>query len=902
MEMIMIHRKKSINQYEFGVISKMRKKSNKIGSCFILMVLCLSVTFLIPVVSADQIPNECYALVQSTGSDWSEINSIGHVEMGSTFTVYFNMSINEVINSIGLDNLTFSSVDGSGNLLINGTGSIDIGDILSSSPLYDDATDWSTNDQGYAAPFTVIMDSTTYNNTDGMICNTTWNARYCGAAWINFTSACGTSEGATLKPTNFYNATIYVHPGRPTSPSASAGSNQIGLSWTSGAGADSTVIMAKQNSLPTGLYDSGATEVYNNSGTETVHSGLGGSEHWYYRFYSYNDTVGFFSVLNTTDDDTTFDDTVNQPCINLDDELPSDGSTGIDFPSEFNITIQDPNGDTFNWSIETSPNVGSNSDTDDTNGSKSCSFTGIDFDTLYTVFVNATDLGNLTTQEWEFTFETRDNNAPTLTGEDPNDGAIDQAIALNWNITINDPDGDPFDWSIECSDGTTDSDTGDTNGSKSISLSGLSYSSLYTVYVNVTDGFVWTNDSFNFTTMDEPSNYPPNISSPNPTDGQSGVSRSLSSVSVTISDIENVFNWTIQGSFLTNSQGSNANNGSKTANVPSTLSYSTTYTWYVNVSDGYQWTNDSFTFTTEAAPNNPPNPPHDPDPENNAPDVPINIGVFSVIVDDPDGDSLDCYCYWDDHTLIDTVSSVSNGSTVEFDIPDLDLNTTYSWYVNVTDGEDITQSPIWTFNTSDNIPPAISFTSEYSNATRFCYFNDTSTDADGTVVFWTWDFGDSTADVNTEDVIHTYVTGGTYIVTLTIIDNNGGLNTTTDSITLNYDPVSSFLYTVDDLDITVTQTASDSDGTISNYTWTWGDGNYSYSANATHNYSVAGSYLVNLTVTDNQGATSSSYNAITVPPSASSGFTYGEVNWLLWFAIIAVLCSGMFFVLMIWRR
>ena len=53
-----------------------------------------------------------------------------------------------------------------------------------------------------------------------------------------------------------------------------------------------------------------------------------------------------------------------------------------------------------------------------------------------------------------------------------------------------------------------------------------------------------------------------------------------------------------------------------------------------------------------------------------------------------------------------------------------------------------------------------------------CDFSDTSTDADGTVTSWNWDFGDgvSSSEVNPQ---HTYVTGGPYTVSLVVTDDSG---------------------------------------------------------------------------------------------------------------------------------
>jgi len=56
-----------------------------------------------------------------------------------------------------------------------------------------------------------------------------------------------------------------------------------------------------------------------------------------------------------------------------------------------NVTINEPDGDTFNWSIETSPDIGNASANNEHNGSKSCTVSGLVSGTTYTVFVNATD-------------------------------------------------------------------------------------------------------------------------------------------------------------------------------------------------------------------------------------------------------------------------------------------------------------------------------------------------------------------------------------------------------------------------------------------------------------------------------------------------------------------------------
>jgi len=179
------------------------KRIKSIG--FILMLaISVLLSFSVPV-SADQIPNESYALIVPSGyASWNDITNIGHVEMGDTFNVTFNITINENINGIGLDNVTFTQT------VINGTGTVVQGDALTGgSTVSWITTDWSTNDQGYAAPLCSWARTDGTNNSEGVICNTTWNALSVGIGFVNLTSACLTTYGVDVVDTNWHNGTVY---------------------------------------------------------------------------------------------------------------------------------------------------------------------------------------------------------------------------------------------------------------------------------------------------------------------------------------------------------------------------------------------------------------------------------------------------------------------------------------------------------------------------------------------------------------------------------------------------------------------------------------------------------------------------------------------------------------------
>ncbi|HKY61425.1 MAG TPA: PKD domain-containing protein, partial [Gemmatimonadota bacterium] len=66
-----------------------------------------------------------------------------------------------------------------------------------------------------------------------------------------------------------------------------------------------------------------------------------------------------------------------------------------------------------------------------------------------------------------------------------------------------------------------------------------------------------------------------------------------------------------------------------------------------------------------------------------------------------------------------------------------------------------------------NNPPTASFT--FSCTDLSCDFTDQSIDGDGSVVGWSWDFGDGGSSTS-QNPSHTYAADGTYTVTLTVTD------------------------------------------------------------------------------------------------------------------------------------
>ncbi|MCX6671864.1 MAG: hypothetical protein NTX92_08100, partial [Euryarchaeota archaeon] len=70
-------------------------------------------------------------------------------------------------------------------------------------------------------------------------------------------------------------------------------------------------------------------------------------------------------------------------------------------------------------------------------------------------------------------------NLPPIFGTPtPANGSTSNPLSLPWSIPINDPEGNLISWTIQCSNGQTNSGTNAANGTRSLALSGLAYSTM----------------------------------------------------------------------------------------------------------------------------------------------------------------------------------------------------------------------------------------------------------------------------------------------------------------------------------------------------------------------------------------------------------------------------------------
>jgi PKD repeat protein len=154
-----------------------------------------------------------------------------------------------------------------------------------------------------------------------------------------------------------------------------------------------------------------------------------------------------------------------------------------------------------------------------------------------------------------------------------------------------------------------------------------------------------------------------------------------------------------------------------------------------------------------------------------------------------------------------------------------------------------------------------------------------STDPDGSVVTYQWDFdGDGSIDVETPEALttHSISTSGRVSPTLYVVDDHGDQSLQFQmTILVNARPTALFSvssFAVMELEeIEFLDHSYDEDGTITTWQWDFADGELSVQTSPRHAFSDAGSYLVNLTVLDDAGGAGTTSAEVTVenlPPIA----------------------------------
>jgi PKD repeat protein/predicted AlkP superfamily pyrophosphatase or phosphodiesterase len=157
-----------------------------------------------------------------------------------------------------------------------------------------------------------------------------------------------------------------------------------------------------------------------------------------------------------------------------------------------------------------------------------------------------------------------------------------------------------------------------------------------------------------------------------------------------------------------------------------------------------------------------------------------------------------------------------------------------------------------------NQPPNASFySSKIEGYKSFALsFNDESTDPDGFILSFHWDFGDGNSS-NEPNPIYLFDKSRIYEVTLTVTDDDMAIDKKTITVTGRVLPIASIkadkVSGKEPLTIVFFGQGFDSDGEIISYKWNFGNNESSNQQNIAYIFENSGVYNVTLIVTDNDG-------------------------------------------------
>ena len=510
-------------------------------------------------------------------------------------------------------------------------------------------------------------------------------------------SAYNISENATNSNTNsitqdyalvIYNARNQLTQNPPSQFSAiSTNRSTITLNWTND-GDNKTYIEYNTINVPWNRGEGIFLE--NSTNTTCNHTDLSFNTTYYYQAWSYNDTSQNFSEEYTNAQAKTQE---NIPPV-FRNEHPTDQSTGNNISLQWNVTITDPENDLFNWSINCSN--GNNAQTiNDINGSKTLSLSSLDYETEYTVWVNATDEYGAETKEW-YTFTTKDepweNTCPSSTFINPANKSKNVDVTITqWSVDIIDLDGNTTNGSITCSNAESMQWAYQPNGTRILNLNTLDYNMNYTIYLNYTDGHCTLNETFWFITRDQfipdsPINFNAQTQnrfridlSWNPTDD------------ITYIEYNTTNSWPKgEGELLVNDSTSSYQHNGLDSGITyyyKAWSYNTTdNTWSTVVTDHNTTLINQPPSFTNPSPGN----------ESTGQELSLN---WTVSINDIESDNFN----WS----IQCNNEQENGSTHDLDglkqleLTSLSYNTTYTIWVNATDEYDAETKEWYTFTTKD---------------------------------------------------------------------------------------------------------------------------------------------------------------------------------------------------------
>ncbi len=410
--------------------------------------------------------------------------------------------------------------------------------------------------------------------------------------------------------------------------------------------------------------------------------------------------------------------TAGQTPVNLPPNAPTnptpfDGATGVSINPILQVDVSDPNGDTLDVKFH---NASDDSLIDidfnvPSGGTASVQWLGLSYDTTYQWYAVANDTEyDSYSATWSFTtaIQSSGNNPPNPPANpSPSDGETNVDLNPTLSVDVSDPDGDVLTvyFYNDSDDSLIDTLTNVQSGTiAAVTWPGLAYFTTYAWYVVVDDSQDQAiSDTWSFTTIQASSgNLPPyQPSNPLPVNESTDVNLTPT-LKVDVFDPNgdslNVSFYNADDDTLIDEVLNVASSGSAEITW-SGLTYGELYRWYAVANDSeYESKSEIWQFTTiNEPPNNPPNKPTNPSPTNYQTGIGLNPEL-SVVVTDPDSDSMDVYFYdGSTHQLIKKETNVPNGSSVSAVWTGLTYGSDKSWYVIVNDSKAENKSDTWHF-------------------------------------------------------------------------------------------------------------------------------------------------------------------------------------------------------------
>lgn len=287
----------------------------------------------------------------------------------------------------------------------------------------------------------------------------------------------------------------------------------------------------------------------------------------------------------------------------------------------------------------------------------------------------------------------------------------------------------------------------------------------------------------------------------------------------------------------------------------------------------------------------------------------LQVQASSAGTMDPDGQIASYAWTWGD----------GNTSTGQSAVHFYAFEGTYTVTLRVTDNTGVSNetSRSVTVARPPNVAPRVAF-SFATNGRSVSADAGASSDPDGTIMSYAWQWGDGTTTSGPTSS-HTYATDGDYTLRLTITDDRGATATDAKHVPIrtapppssspppstspsptptpppstptpapnpaptpapssppsssapaNQAPTARLRVLVENMTVHADASESfDPDGRILTYTWEWGDGTRTSGATATHTYQAVFTPTIRLTVTDDKGATATATTRVQVQRAAS---------------------------------